>query len=661
MRFNDDDFYEFHPGTKKIVARHGAKSARGEELHRKLSNSLGYVGLKSHPSPYREGHRVAKGAGLNAAKPGDDHHGLKEGYIAEISTELKRSYGKKAMKQYSDAYGASKDTDDENKKSALQKIMQKRGKGIGRIMQTSKVMESNELDEGSIGANMKLRDLHNHLKDKGWELSRTTGGHDVYKHPKAKEHIAVPRHKKVSPGVMGDVIKKSSKLIGEESMKKFGAFVAEGFSDEKEAAKDLVKMHGKNIKGSHVSAYEKDSDMDARKEMDRGALRKHIEKLGGKLAEAVAAGHPPVKHNELHVSDAGSGKYKVHAVGKKFSSGIKVGEHLTDTHLDDFAEMGGKVKMMKKAMKEDISEGKFPSKTPSDNELHKTLGPTKNRSQGVQALMKTHNMSRTKAKKHISRLMSILAKEEVEQVDELSRKTLGSYVAKASDARGHRNMSTKKVDKRYAGVAKASKRLDNQLEEVEQVDELRTSTMLRYSTKASQSLVGGDRSKEEKRFKGIETAISKIKKRHTKEEVEPINELSKDKLKMYVDKAKAMSKNARAYGSFNADPDDPDLADKNWKKHEKLEKGIKRAKEKMSEDVEQVDELKKSTLGSYVNKAATAVGTSRSIATDFENRSKEHTDPMYKKASSNLARQFHDTADKRQKGIAKATSKLTKD
>ena len=293
MRFNDDDFYEFHPGTKKIVARHGAKSARGEELRKKLSDSLGRVGLKSHSSPYREGHRIALGMGLNASKPGDDHHGLKESYIAEISTELKRSYGKKAMKQYSDAYGASKDTDDENKKSALRKIMQKRGKGIGRIMQTSKVMESNELDEGSIGANMKLRDLHNHLKDKGWEISRTSGGHDIYKHPKAKEHIAVPRHKKVSPGVMGDVIKKSSKLIGEESMKKFGAF--------------------------------------------------------------VAASHPPVKHDELHVSDAGGGKYKVHAVGKKFSSGIKVGEHLTDTHLDDFAEMGGKVKMMKKAMKEDMS------------------------------------------------------------------------------------------------------------------------------------------------------------------------------------------------------------------------------------------------------------------------------------------------------------------
>ena len=58
------------------------------------------------------------------------------------------------------------------------------------------------------------------------------------------------------------------------------------------------------------------------------------------MQEAV---HP----DALHVSPAGGGKYKVHAVGKNFADGIKVGEHLTDTHLDDFAEMGGKIKHIK--------------------------------------------------------------------------------------------------------------------------------------------------------------------------------------------------------------------------------------------------------------------------------------------------------------------------
>lgn len=63
------------------------------------------------------------------------------------------------------------------------------------------------------------------------------------------------------------------------------------------------------------------------------------------IEAAVGASH-------IHVSPAGGGKYKVHAVGSKFASGIKVGEHLTDTHLDDFAEMGGKIKHVKAEKKD---------------------------------------------------------------------------------------------------------------------------------------------------------------------------------------------------------------------------------------------------------------------------------------------------------------------
>lgn len=51
-----------------------------------------------------------------------------------------------------------------------------------------------------------------------------------------------------------------------------------------------------------------------------------------------------VGSNHIHIKSVGNGKYKVHAVGKNFSDGIQVGEHLTDTDLDDFTEMGGKIK-----------------------------------------------------------------------------------------------------------------------------------------------------------------------------------------------------------------------------------------------------------------------------------------------------------------------------
>lgn len=78
---------------------------------------------------------------------------------------------------------------------------------------------------------------------------------------------------------------------------------------------------------------------------DEGIKRVYVEDL--ELTEEKAV-HP----DAIHVSDAGGGKYKVHAVGSNFSHGVKVGEHLTDTHLDDFSEMGGKVKTVKAPKKD---------------------------------------------------------------------------------------------------------------------------------------------------------------------------------------------------------------------------------------------------------------------------------------------------------------------
>lgn len=56
--------------------------------------------------------------------------------------------------------------------------------------------------------------------------------------------------------------------------------------------------------------------------------------------------HPDALHVK-HVKVDGKTQYKVHAVGSNFSDGIKVGEHLTDTHLDDASEMGAKIKHIK--------------------------------------------------------------------------------------------------------------------------------------------------------------------------------------------------------------------------------------------------------------------------------------------------------------------------
>lgn len=68
------------------------------------------------------------------------------------------------------------------------------------------------------------------------------------------------------------------------------------------------------------------------------------------LKDILETTTPKLHPNALHVSPIkvnGQTKYKVKAVGKNFADGIKVGEHLTDTHLDDCTEMGCKIKHIK--------------------------------------------------------------------------------------------------------------------------------------------------------------------------------------------------------------------------------------------------------------------------------------------------------------------------
>ena len=76
-----------------------------------------------------------------------------------------------------------------------------------------------------------------------------------------------------------------------------------------------------------------------------------------KLTDIIeAAGlHPDALHVS-HVKVDGRTKYKVKAVGKNLADGIKVGEHLTDTHLDDAAEMGAKIKHIKEAAEQVTEE-----------------------------------------------------------------------------------------------------------------------------------------------------------------------------------------------------------------------------------------------------------------------------------------------------------------
>ena len=59
----------------------------------------------------------------------------------------------------------------------------------------------------------KRRDVESHLRQNGWVKHRDTGDHAIYKHPDApEERVELPHHNKVSPGVVRDILKKTSRV-----------------------------------------------------------------------------------------------------------------------------------------------------------------------------------------------------------------------------------------------------------------------------------------------------------------------------------------------------------------------------------------------------------------------------------------------------------------
>jgi hypothetical protein len=196
-----------------------------------------------------------------------------------------------------------------------------------------------------------------------------------------------------------------------------------------------------------------------------------------------------------------------------------------------------------------------------------------------------------------------LVKEEAEQIDELSKETLKSYAKKAgAEATGvkGKHLSPEKSNKRFDGFAKAARRLAK--EDVEQIDELSKETLGSYKHKAELSIPKDDR-EYTNRSKGIDRAEKKLKK----ESVEQIDELSKKTLGSYVKKANTSGMSAaHAVGSKRSIGPD---ADKHINKMFKRKAGVEKATDRLTkESVEQLDELSPNLLHRYVKKATGNMG-----------------------------------------------------
>ena len=111
--------------------------------------------------------------------------------------------------------------------------------------------------------------------------------------------------------------------------------------------------------------------------------------------------------------------------------------------------------------------------------------------------MKSTDTAKLKNSDHYDRYKKLRnLKEEVEDLEELSVKKLTDYTAAASDARRHRGMPTAKLDNRYKGVMRAGDKINkgfskvHATEEVENLEELSKKTLGSYVKKASTQAFG---------------------------------------------------------------------------------------------------------------------------------------------------------------------------
>ena len=259
--------------------------------------------------------------------------------IDELSKSTLGSYVKKAADDADDTAMLSthfKDQSNKSKgpniKSVAQRILsqkydvisQKRkagvDKAVGRLTK-EEVEELDELSKSTLGSYAKQA-------SRDAVISRKIGADFEHQSKRAK-----------SPGMKAASDEISQKYKVKSWKRKAGVDKAVDRLT-KEEIECLDVQHEQFGAGKTLGQFSEDfSEVDVM--FAEGIKRVSIDDI--EMVEETTAIHP----SAIHVSPGSNGKYKVHAVGKKFASGIKVGEHLTDTHLDDFSEMGGKIKMVK--------------------------------------------------------------------------------------------------------------------------------------------------------------------------------------------------------------------------------------------------------------------------------------------------------------------------
>lgn len=188
-------------------------------------------------------------------------------------------------------------------------------------------------------------------------------------------------------------------------------------------------------------------------------------------------------------------------------------------------------------------------------------------------------------------------------------------------------------------------------EEVEQIDETPKSAAELIKNKIKKAEANAKARDPHTKIERDEARVAKMlaaRSKQRNEEVEQVDEISKATMGRYINKAKdSIDLTAWRQGHREAGAGNP--SGQLEKKLSKRHKGIETAVKKLTkEDAEQIDELSKGTLGKYIYKAADRMST-QGVTAGLKIASDENSSKNFKNIT------------KRQKGIATAVKKLTKE
>jgi hypothetical protein len=257
----------------------------------------------------------------------------------------------------------------------------------------------------------------------------------------------------------------------------------------------------------------------------------------------------------------------------------------------------------------------------------------------------------------IEDIQEFMMSEDFEQLDELSKSTLGSYIKKAADDKAFRMHTQQRFAHNQDIVGGERRKYDNRDSGITKAVNRLTGSKISFTdNQGNKKRMHVSSVKEELHLDDY--SLEELEDYMMSEDFEQLDELSKKTLGNYIKKSSDQLRQhsaaiASKYMRGDKDAAEFDLSTK--RKASNRDAGIKQAIGKLTkEEAEELDELSKGTLGSYIKKASH----------DASNKSADAAVDLVLPVSRAF-RKGHETfydldnkASKRQAGISKAVDKL---